>query len=388
MRILGIQSPGKRGKRKHIISSVIVIACSVIPLILAIYLANSMTEGITGKYISLSSFHAQVQSYEPLEKVDPDSIIEQVFPIRETFCLFYSQNGSYTTNVKGVTEDYILSDRVRDEIMLKSGDLCLFDSADIVITTVIAEALEVIVGDTIAVVTVTQQSGQARIKPSIFHITGIIESGYNDLDGYLSYIDIEQARKIMKDDSNEYFGIFVSSEAAENPAKIKAALSDQGYVITWDELNRSLYNNFKTSKLILYIIMVLIIFIATFNVSSTCIMLIQDKYLDIGLMKSIGVSKRTIEATFFFISILIGAIGSFIGIIIGILLSSQLNNILQGLKSLGFSALDFYLIELPFVMNWNEIILVGLLTTLLSGISSIIPIKRIHRILPIHMLNE
>ncbi len=347
-----------------------------------------MTAGITGKYITLSSFHAQVQSFSSQDNGEIESIIEEVFPVRETFCLFYSENGSYTTNVKGVSKDYILSERFSSEVELIAGDLNIFDSADIIITSIIAEALEVGIEDTIAVVTVTQQSGQARIKPSIFHITGIIESGYQDLDGFLSFVDIEQARRIMKDDANEYYGVFVSSEASESPSRIKEALSGQGYVITWDELNRSLYNNFKTSKLILYIIMVLIIIIATFNVSSTCIMLIQEKYLDIGLMKSIGVPKKTIETTFTLISFLIGAIGSLFGIVIGVFLSSQLNNILQGLKSLGFSALDFYLIELPFVLNWEEILLVGLLTTLLAGISSIIPIKRIHRILPIHMLNE
>lgn len=397
LRILGIGTREKTARRKHIISAVTVVALSVIPLIIAIFLMNGMTLGITQKYMHLSSFHAQIWTEsesrtETARSVAQNPIVESVYLVQEAFCLLYSESNSYNTTVKGVENAYVESSAFTDEIQVLDGDLTFNGSASVILSSTIADALEVGIGDTIAVVSVSRKKGAARIKPAIFHVSGIIESGYRQLDERLVFIPIEYSNRLIADDFSTYIGILVNNAYAEDIHGIRAELSqyldDYGILTTWDQLNRSIYYNFKTSKAILYIIMILIIMVASVNISSTCIIIIQEKYLEIGMLKSMGVGNRIIKRTFLTTSVLIGAFGAGIGISLGLLISLQINNILSLLQQRGFAALDFYLIHIPIIIDWKEISLVGLLTVTISALSAIIPIRRIKAIVPIHMLQE
>ncbi len=397
LRILGIGTREKTARRKHIISAVIVVALSVIPLIIAIFLLNGMTLGITQKYMHLSSFHAQAWTEsefrdETARNIAQDPIVKSVYLVQEAFCLLYSESNSYNTTVKGVENKYLRSSAFTDEVKLIDGNSTFDGHASVILSSTIAHALEVSIGDTIAVVSVSHKKGAARIKPAIFHVSGIIESGYKQLDERLVFIPIEYANRLIADDFSTYIGILVNDAYAEDIHGIRAELSqyldDYGILTTWDQLNRSIYYNFKTSKAILYIIMILIIMVASVNISSTCIIIIQEKYLEIGMLKSMGVGNHIIKRTFLTTSLLIGALGAGIGISLGLLISLQINNILSLLQQRGVAALDFYLIHIPIIIDWKEIGLVGLLTVAISAFSAIIPIRRIKEILPIHMLQD
>ncbi len=396
LRILGIGATGKRTRKKHIMSAVTVVALSVIPLIIAMFLVNGMTIGITRKYINLSSFHAQVYGVtDPAAFAAEAEKLEgaaEAFEIREAYSLLYSQNGSYTTMVKAAEAAYYDSPAFQDELSFIAGSSSFSSRASIMISETIANELEVTIDDTIAVVTVTQQMGETRLKPAIFLVTGIFASGYKQLDAQLAYVDIDQSQRIMKDDNRWYMGILAEPGYENDLPQLRQSLmglvDEQGRVVSWDQLNRSLYSNFRSSKTILYVIMILIILVASINISSTCIIIIQEKYLEIGMLKSVGVDNRILQRTFLYTSLLIGTIGAVIGISLGVLISLQLQPLLVLLQDLGVSALDFYLIDIPVIFHWDEIALVGIMTIAISGLSSILPLRRVKSMLPIHLLQE
>ncbi len=395
-RILGFGVKGKRTSKKHILSAVGIVALSVTPIIVSIFLANGMTIGITRKYINLSSFHAQIRTNMLDDKIEDeilqDPICKGIYHVRESFSILYSKDSSCSTTIKGVDPEYLQSNSFNQEIEILSGSNNLADGADIMISAAIAKELDVTINDTIAVVTITQQMGQTRLKPAIFHVKGIFASGYNQLDKQLVFIDLKQSSRIIKDDTKEYVGVIVRDAYAEDVTSIRRTLAkyvtDKSIIITWDQLNRSLYSNFRSSKTILYLVMVLIIIVASINISSTCIIIIQEKYHEIGMLKAMGVSSRVIKSTFLYTSMFIGGLGALIGISAGIVISTQLHTILLFFQSLGLSALDFYLVDIPVIFHWNEIVLVGVTAIVLAGLSALLPLKRINIILPINILQE
>lgn len=397
VRLLGFGAKEKRTTRKHIVSAVSIVCLSVIPIIIAIVLTNGMTTGITSKFINLSSFHAQLYSStdasELVQSARQEDGILDAFEIMEGYCLMYAKDGSYNSMVTGVNEDFLNSTHVTDELEIIDGTWALDgEEREILISEATADELHLTVDDTVAVVSIIESEGSTRIKPMIFHVRAIFASGYQQLDQQLAYIHLDQAERLMRSSNQKFVGVIADQQLSQDIAGLKEIgdrlTSGSGGVITWDQLNRSLYNNFTSSKTILYVIMMLIIVIASIHVASTSIIIIQEKHLAIGMMKSLGISMKVIKRTFIYTSMFIGFIGSILGIIIGLILSSQINSILNLLSKLETSALDFYLVHIPVIVRWDEIMIVAVSAVVLSTVSAWIPLQRIKTITPIHMIQD
>lgn len=401
-RILGLGPSGRsREERKHIWRAIIVVALSVMPLVIAMFLANGMTSGLTERYISLTSYHAQIHpvGLEPevmLEKIHDDLSAAapglSLFQVRESFAMLYADDGSTSCTIKGLERDYIELMGSRGVLTVTKGGPFSESEPSILLSEATASELGVSVGDSLAVVTVTQSSGQPRLKPALFTVTGLYTTGYKQLDQSISFISSAQARRMIRDDDALYMAVIYPQGAGVSPLQIReqieTASEELFYVITWDELNRSLYANFRTSSSIIYIIMVLIILVASIHISSTSIVVVQQRYAQIGLLKSIGIPRRLIRRTFLYVSLCIGLLGSVIGIVLGLLLSSQLSSILKVLQGWGIAALDFYLIDLPLIIHWYELVLIVLCACVTAALASAVPLRKVDSILPIHLLGQ
>lgn len=401
-RILGT-GPGRKSReeRKHIFRAVIVVALSVMPLVIAMFLANGMTSGLTERYISLTSYHAQVHpvSLEPeamLKRIQTDvsSALSELslFEVRESFAMLYSNDGSTSCTLKGIDVSYIESMEARGVLQLTAGDRFSEHEPTILLGEASAAKLKVGVGDSIALVTVTQSSGQPRLKPALFTVAGLYTTGYKQLDQSISFISTTEARRMIRSEDDLYLAVIYPPGQGVSPELVRAQIESSSqelfYVITWDELNRSLYANFRTSSSIIYMIMILIILVASIHISTTSIVVVQQRYTQIGLLKSIGIPKRVIKRTFLYVSLCIGLLGSLIGIGLGLLLSSQLSMILRTLQSWGVAALDFYLIDIPLIIHWYELVLIVLCACVTAAFSSAIPLRKVDSILPIHLLGQ
>ena len=139
-------------------------------------------------------------------------------------------------------------------------------------------------------------------------------------------------------------------------------------------------------------VLALILAVASFNIVSTLVMLINQKKTSIAELRSLGVDHMGIFKIFLAIGLLLGLAGSILGIGFGILVTEQLSRIVQSLESiLGvtlYQAEIYFLSELPTEIHWLEVLWIGLLAVLLSLVSSIIPSYRASRLNPADVLRS
>ncbi|MBL7007296.1 MAG: ABC transporter permease, partial [Spirochaetia bacterium] len=370
-KIINLHSLSKQ-KKKHIIWSVLIVAFSVVPLVIAIILTNGMTEGITEKYIDLQSGHIQVFLPEGTSESDKLLIRDRILTltdvvscelVNEGFGVLYSPEGSFSSVFHGVTEDFLESKEVYEEFTEITGSINLSDSRNIVISGAIAEKLGLTLNDRVAIAAVNNSSGNTFFKPTILEVSGIINSGYRNLDNQLIYINSIAANTILEDSGSQYFSVSLTTNNIHVvyavSEKINKLLNDSSWKIkTWDMLNRMLFRNFAETKNILYVVMALIIMIAGVNVSSLCIMLIQENYTNIGIMKATGAYSRSIIQAFFMAVMFISFIGALLGVFLGLIIGLNLNVILSAISHTGIAAVDFYLISIPITIQATQLIMV------------------------------
>ena len=159
------------------------------------------------------------------------------------------------------------------------------------------------------------------------------------------------------------------------------------YLVTWKENHASLINALKTEKNVMFLILTLIVIVASMNIISGLIIFVKEKNKDIGILKTIGVSDYSLIKIFMTIGLIIGLIGSISGTIIGIIFSKNINSIQFFLENLLnqelFSKEVYYLSNLPSRLDYYEVSVVFLISIFISLLATIFPAYRSSKINPI-----
>jgi len=162
-----------------------------------------------------------------------------------------------------------------------------------------------------------------------FRVTGFFESGMYDFDGSFSYIHISQAQKILRmADSVSGIEIRVNDmyKAKEIAERIVSSLGFPFWARDWMQMNQNLFTALKLERVVMFIILTLIVLVAAFNIASTLIMMVMEKTRDIAILKAMGATDKSIRKIFVFKGMVIGTIGTFLGVIFGFLLCSVLKH--------------------------------------------------------------
>ena len=150
-------------------------------------------------------------------------------------------------------------------------------------------------------------------------------------------------------------------------------------MLTWYDLHKDLYSIMKIERWVAYIILCLIIAVATFNILGSLTMTVIEKKRDIGVMVSFGFTKKRIARIFMFQGLLVGIIGTFLGCMLGLFLC-----VLQ--IKYGLFPLDpnMYIISaLPVELRWTDFIYVSFASILICYLATIYPSRRAANLLPI-----
>lgn len=394
-----------KNRKKQIISSLLVVSVSMIPLIVSIILSNGMIQGITNKYISLQSGHIQIYNYDP--KISEDNKIVEIiknystnyqiknYLITEGNCLIYSKSGSFESSVRGVTQLYleeVLSKEFSYTAVINGQQKILNSEKNILISEYMAQKLSVTVGDTVTLMSIKENEIGTIFKPTLFTIGGIFKSGYQALDEKLLFINQNKAEYLFPNTYSTHLEIHGQSlelkQIEQLYQKLRNTLDDKYSIITWKEINRGLFDNFQMTKILLFIIMAVILSVAGVNISSMCIMLIQENTKEIGIFRALGIDVKYIFWSFFISIISISFIGGILGILLGLFVGYNIPNIFSMLNTFGLTALDYYLIDIPIIIHSYELLLVFLFTQAITIIASFLPLKKIFTILPIDILKE
>ncbi len=259
----------------------------------------------------------------------------------------------------------------------------------------LAQRLNVGIGDYISLISPNLLETALGVLPvkKNFRIGGFFNIGMYEYDNNYIFVPWEKTEKFLSLNGIAH-GIEIFLQDARYTEKVysnlKNKLDEKLIIIDWKKRNSSFMNALNVEKNVMFVILTLIILVATFNIISSMIMLVQTKKSDIALMRTMGASKFLIIRIFILTGSIIGFLGTFIGAILGITLSINIETIRNFISSLLgqelFSPKIYFLSTLPSKINFNEVLLVVIIAISLTLFASILPALKASKISPAEAL--
>ncbi len=240
--------------------------------------------------------------------------------------------------------------------------------------------------DIVTLFTLPKEGGifsQPRVMQ--FYVAGIVELGYYEYDRMFSFISLESAQKLYNMPGGvSWIEIKIDDyEAADEVAKeIEDKLGYPFVTNTWFELNKSLFSWMTIEKWGAFVILSLIIMVAAFNIISSLIMIVMEKTKEIGILKSMGATSKSIMKIFMYEGIIVGIIGTGLGSI----LSYLIGYIQMTYKVISLPA-DVYIIDaLPMQLNLFDFVAVSGIGLILCFLASVYPAYKASRLYPVEAI--
>ncbi len=432
-RFLGIGSEKNvSNARKSLLGAVLGIGISIVPVVVVLIVSDGMIQGITARTIELSSGHLQLinmRIFPGLKNCEIEKEVKKSLSdnFDNTFLqaarierkgdgLVVGKNGRSGGIIRAVEPEFFSENKnIKNLIKIIDGKPEFENENSVILGAKIAETLKLKAGDVCRIITLNKNNtGRTVPKVSSFSVSGIISSGYQELDALWVFIPLEQGIKIMSVNSS-LTSIIVStkdpfdkSKMNEICFKLNEVLPDNFSVYTWMDLNRSSFTNFATTKNILMFIMFLIVLVASANISSAIVMLVMERRREIAILKAIGTHPFSITLSFLLAGFLTGLGGIILGLPLGILTALHINEIfsftetvLNNLQKFLYSFLNngtplkihildpaYYLERIPVVINFKELYLIAVAMLVLSVIVCIIPAVRAGNEKPIEIMRK
>ncbi len=267
------------------------------------------------------------------------------------------------------------------------GSLENFNSNNIFIGTELAFNLNLKVGDSINLMSsafVDTPLGSLP-KQENFTVVGIFKTEFLEFDQNIIFLNIEDTLSIFnKEKKDQNIEIYLNDPLNANSIKKLIQDMNQNYfVYTWSDLNKSLFSALKVERNVMFIILTLIVIVAAFNIISGLTILIKNKTKEIAVLKTLGLSNRSIKKTFFLTGLTIGFFATLSGVILGVLFSLNIEKLRIFLSSVFnfeiFPSDIYFLDTLPSEINTNSIMIIFIISLLISAIASYLPAMKISK---------
>lgn len=286
---------------------------------------------------------------------------------------------------------------IRQHAIKGAGDF-LFASADgrtrgVVLGKLIAQRLNVLPGDSVRMIApppggkINPVLGTYTPHYYMFEVTGLFETGMYEYDNSYVYMALPMAQEFAGL-GTAVTGIEVRStdrwRSSTLAAALQTALGFPYRTVDWQEQNHSLFEALKLEKLAMSVILFLIIIVAAFNIVSTLTMVVTDKTREIGILKAMGMPARSIRRIFFFQGVVIGLVGTLIGLGVGLGLSALLGRY-------KFIALDpqvYFIDHLPVQTQPGDVVLTILVSLGIAAVATLYPSLQAARLYPIEAIRH
>jgi len=244
--------------------------------------------------------------------------------------------------------------------------------------------LGVIVGDVVYIISPRGMLIPAGHVPGMrrFKVTGFFESGMYEFDGSLSYIRLSQAQKMMRM-PGAVSGIDVRLndiyQAKEVAAKISDTLGFPFWTQTWMQMNKNLFSALKLEKTVMFIILALIVLVAAFNIASSLIMMVMEKTRDVAILKAMGATNKSIRKIFVFKGLVIGAIGTLLGVVFGFALCW----LLEKYKFIELPGDVYYITTLPVRLEMLDVVMIAAAAIVICFLATLYPANQAAKLDPV-----
>ena len=282
------------------------------------------------------------------------------------------------------------------QLMIEGQVNDLYDkSFNVIIGKGLSEQLKIKFGDKITFMTQDNLGIPLGSIPRVkqFKVTGIFESGVFEFDQNLVFTGLKDAQLFFQM-GDRFSGTDVEyhdpNKASFYTRQI-AIESGGGFLISdWTRENPSFFRSLELTKRIIFIVLILILAIACFNIISSLTMLVRQKRSNIAVIRSLGVQQYSIHKIFLAIGFFLGSIGSALGIIIGFLITTNLSTVVHFIEEILSITLYqpeiYFLNELPTRIDWSEVLIICSIAIILSMLSAFIPSYNASKIDPSELL--
>lgn len=264
----------------------------------------------------------------------------------------------------------------------------------------VATNLGVVTGDQVTLLIPSVTLSLAGVTPRLkrLQVVGIFEVGAQ-LDNQLSFVELSDAASLFKlgDGATalriQFENLFdapmlVRKFAQEASANLGIPIRYQD----WTRTQGNLFEAIRLEKTMISLLLTLIITVAAFNIVATLVMVVTDKRADIAILKTIGLSPKSVMGIFIVQGLIVGTIGTFLGVLIGVPLAISITDILAFFESMfGFYLFNpsaYFISDLPSEIRWEDVGLVAFLSIGLSFLATLYPSLKASRIIPAEVLNH
>ncbi len=368
------------------------IMLGVAILIIVMSVMNGFREELTQKILGFNS-HVSIKPYDTKITDDFYNSLKSKYNDANILKTFNGEAVVITNDLaKGVLIRGINKEKVKNINFFKNniidGNLHNFGNAKIIIGKQLAIELGLVVGDKINIMSSSLVSTPLGIIPkqSVYTVSAVFSSGLYEFDKSVTFIELSESLSFFEkteDDINLEFFLNNPLKAdiyKEEIQKIEPNL----YVYSWADFNKTFFSALKVERNVMFLILTLIIVVAAFNIISGLTILIKNKTKEIAVLKSLGLSRKSIIKSFFLTGFLIGFFATLVGIVLGVVFSIYIEEIRQFISAVTsfeiFPKDIYFLDEMPSKLSLGSITAISVFSIFVTVITSLLPSMSVSKI--------
>lgn len=387
------------------VSSMLGVGLGVAALIVVLSVMNGFEKELRERILGMVA-HGTLTSLHRQGLPDWPRLVQQVTAHERVTgaAPFYAGEGMVSTGgavrgavVRGIVPRYERQVSQLAEYMQRGRlDALRSGAFHVLIGTELADALDVGPGDMltlmVAEISVTPIGMVPRFKR--FTVAGIFEVGMNEYDSALAVIHLDDACLLFRCLAPDSLRIQTDSllHAPKILREVQDDLSGQYYLGDWTRHHQNFFRALKMEKTVMFIILMLIVSVAAFNIISTLVMVVADKRGDIAVLRTMGASPGVILGIFVLQGAMIGIIGVVMGSVAGVLLALNVETLVAKIES--FFDTDFlpsdvyYISTLPADLHWQDVAAITITALILCLVATLYPALRAARVHPARALRH
>ena len=385
--------------------SMVGVAIGVAVLIVVLSVMNGFQQELRDRILSLTP-HATISAFgsglkdwrQTIGDTQSDEAVIAAAPYIEDQALLIAADKTSGAAITGVLpEEERKVAAISEKMSEGSFDDLRAGGFGIVLGNELAAALGVKRGDRVVIATPQPVVTPVGVVPRYrgFKVIGLFKSGYYEYDRNLAYVHMSDAARLYRM-GDEVTGIRLRLKdmftARQVVRTLALALGGGYYVTDWTQRHENFFRSIQLTKSVMFIILLLVVAVAAFNIISTLVMVVKDKQSDIAILRTTGAAPGSILTIFMTQGTVIGVIGTLGGVALGVLLSVNLESLVHLLEAVvGTQFLDakvYYMSDLPATVQWPDVFKIAGTAFGLCLLSTIYPSWRASRTQPAEALRH
>jgi len=406
-----LRSTHRRGFVSFVaLMSVCGLMLGVATLIVVLSVMNGFERELRSRILAVTS-HATIAGLNgtlPNWQTVQDAVrrqpgVEAAVPYIESQAMLAHGSAMAGANVRGVLpQEERTATGLAQHIVSGRLEQLTAGSYGIILGSALAHELHAAVGDSVVLIAPEGSATPTGVVPRMrrFRVVGIFSSGMYEFDRGLALTHLEDAARLFRAAGGVTGLRLAFSDPLRAPTlvrqvarRVSQQLGLQGFYVTdWTQDHANFFRSIEITKSMLFVILLMLVAVAAFNIVATLVMIVKEKQTDIAILRTLGAAPRNVLLTFAVQGVLIGLAGTLAGAALGTLLADNLETLVAGLERLlGTQFLDarvYYMSDLPAYVELSDVLRVGAVALALCVLATIYPAWRAARTAPAQALRH